>query len=155
LYALAHTNCSMLIVIILLCGRVVVWWGRWDLNPRLLASRLRHAGTPAPQVHRRVRLWYPVGDNRCLDQARRRPLPLARIPGSGLFTFLLLSAAAPGSVEKRTFPTRIGEDNAYYSSRCSGERPSGFGPMTKISHELSFLSQADIEAVGLTMGDKR
>jgi len=29
-------------------------WGRWDLNPRLLASRLSHAGTPAPQVHRQV-----------------------------------------------------------------------------------------------------
>jgi len=60
------------------------------LNPRLLASRLPHAGTPAPQVHRRVRLWYPVGDNRCLDQARRRPLPSARIARSTLFTFLFL-----------------------------------------------------------------
>jgi hypothetical protein len=63
---------------------VVVWWGRWDLNPRLLASRLSRAGTPAPQVHRHVRLWYPFGDNRCLDQVTRifstvldAPLPRA------------------------------------------------------------------------------
>jgi len=47
------------------------WWGRWDLNPRLLALRLSRAGSPAPQVHRRVRLWYPFGDNRCLDQVTR------------------------------------------------------------------------------------
>lgn len=34
LYALVHTNCPILNVVILVYGRVVVWWGRWDLNPR-------------------------------------------------------------------------------------------------------------------------
>jgi hypothetical protein len=49
------------------------WWGRWDLNPRLLALRLfflRDAS--APGSPRAVALWYPVGGIVFPDQAVQR-----------------------------------------------------------------------------------
>jgi len=51
----------------------MIWWGRWDLNPRPLALRLfvlRDAS--APGSPRAFALWYPVGGIVFPDQVVQR-----------------------------------------------------------------------------------